>query len=488
MITVGYSTRKSNPEYIDYIKKTCSHKDIEVIEIINQGDKSLSKVYNEIINKAKNDIIVLCHDDLEFDTKKWGDKIIKHFNDSDFGILGVAGTTEIPETGMWWQDRRKMMGIVNHKRDGKKWESKYSKSWGDKITECCFVDGLFIAINRKKIKENFDENVNGFHFYDVYFSVKNFLKNVKIGVVYNIRITHLSIGETNENWDINKDIFVNEYKEKLPIKSKTNINYNIKDFIFLKKYQIKIIINSSDSVTQTKKMLDKITSFNLPKYTINLISNESNFEDLKYLETDNIKIFEGVFNELPKNLSILKWDDDFISESDDIIFFIDKNIDLVNNIFSSIGKIYHNEKANFGCAFTTSINDDSTIYGTEINFIKNEKNNQINLFLKNNGTIYNLLDGYKQTLIGNMCDVLVTTYPMLKNNDWFDIQYDTNLTFNDFAVKCFLKNKKIYVDTDSVTTQKSFNNNEKINSDLNKLLQLITTNKKSQNIIQIVNG
>ena len=87
-----------------------------------------------------------------------------------------------------------------------------------------------------------------------------------------------------------------------------------------------------------------------------------------------------------------------------------------------------------------------------------------------------------------MCDVLVTTYPMLKNNDWFDIQYDTNLTFNDFAVKCFLKNKKIYVDTDSVTTQKSFNNNEKINSDLNKLLQLITTNKKSQNIIQIVNG
>ena len=82
-------------------------------------------------------------------------------------------------------------------------------------------------------------------------------------------------------------------------------------------------------------MLDKITSFNLPKYTINLISNESNFEDLKYLETDNIKIFEGVFNELPKNLSILKWDDDFISESDDIIFFIDKNIYLVNNIFKS---------------------------------------------------------------------------------------------------------------------------------------------------------
>ena len=104
MITVGYSTRKSNPEYIDYIKKTCSHKDIEVIEIINQGDKSLSKVYNEIINKAKNDIIVLCHDDLEFDTKNWGDKVLKHISKSpEYGILGLAGSKYLDKTAKWWE-------------------------------------------------------------------------------------------------------------------------------------------------------------------------------------------------------------------------------------------------------------------------------------------------------------------------------------------------------------------------------------------------
>jgi hypothetical protein len=487
MITIGFSTRDHNQEYIDYLQRTSGLKNVEVIQKVNNGEKSLSEVYNEILNESKNDYVILCHDDLEFDTKDWGKKIIKHFDKSDFGVLGVAGTTEIPESGMWWQDKRKMIGIVNHKHEGKKWESKYSKSWGDEINECCFVDGLFIAINKTKLKEKFDESVDGFHFYDVHFSVNNFLKGVKIGVIYNVRLTHLSIGQTNEKWEENRKIFENQYKENLPIKSNLNIDYTIKDFKFLKKYNLKIIINSSDDIEHTKKVIDKIILFNIPNYSINLISNENNFEELKKLEKDNINVFEGFFNELSKNLSILKWEENFINEKDDLIFFIDKNIDLINNIFSSMCEIYHKEKHNFGCAFVASINDDSTIHSTEFNFIKNQ-NNQFNLVLKSNGSIYNILDGYKVTSIGNLSDTFVTTYHMIQNNDWFDIQYDTNLTFNDFAVKCSLKNKKSYVDTDSITTQKSFNDNEKFNNDLNKLLQIMMSNQKSQNLIQTING
>ena len=487
MITIGFSTREHNQEYIDYLQKTSGLKNVEVIQKVNNGEKSLSTVYNEILSESKNDIVVLCHDDLEFDTKEWGRRLLKHFDKSDFGVLGVAGTTEIPESGMWWQDKRKMIGIVNHKHEGKKWESKYSKSWGDEISECCFVDGLFIAMNKPKLKEGFDELVDGFHFYDVHFSVNNFLKGVKIGVIYNIRLTHLSIGQTNEKWEENRKIFEKNYKDNLPIKSNLNIDYTIKDFKFLKKYNLKIIINSSDSIEHTKRVIDKITSFNIPNYSINLISNENNFEELKTLEKDNINVFEGFFNELSKNLSILKWEENFINEKYDLIFFIDKNIDLINNIFSSMCEIYHKEKHNFGCGFAASINDDLTIHSTEFNFIKNQ-NNQFNLVLKSNGSIYNILDGYKMTSIGNLSDTFVTTYQMIQNNDWFDIQYDTNLTFNDFAVKCSLKNKKSYVDTDSITTQKSFNDNEKFNNDLNKLLQIMMSNQKSQNLIQTING
>ena len=92
MITIGFSTRSHNQEYIDYLQKTSMYKDVEVIEKINNGDKSLSQVYNEILNESKYDVVVLCHDDLEFDTKNWGDKVLKHISKSpEYGILGLAG-------------------------------------------------------------------------------------------------------------------------------------------------------------------------------------------------------------------------------------------------------------------------------------------------------------------------------------------------------------------------------------------------------------
>lgn len=485
MITIGFSTRQDNQKYIDYLIKTSGLKNVEVIQKINNGDKSLSQVYNEIIKESKNDIIVFCHDDLEFDTKDWGKRIIKHFDKSDFGILGVAGTTEIPKSGMWWEDKRKMIGIVNHKNEGKKWESKYSKSWGDEISECCFVDGLFIAVNKKRIKENFDESVKGFHFYDVYFSVKNFLQNIKIGVIYNIRITHLSIGQTNESWEENRKVFEEEYKENLPLKSNLNVNYNIKDFKFLKKYNLKIVLSCGDDIDFVKNTINKIYSFNLPNFDINLISNENNQEEIKKLESDKIKVYEGSFDDQSKNLSILKWEDNFVNETYDLIFFIDKNVEIINNIFSSICEIYHKEKPTFGCAFTTSLNNDYSIFSTRFNLFMN-KNNQFNMVIDGNGSFYNVLNGYKENKLGNLSDVFVTTYQNLITNDWFDIQYDTNVCYNDFTIKCTTKNQKCYCDTNALTTQTSYNNNEVFNQDINKFLQKIMSDQKTQNLITTI--
>lgn len=91
MITVGYSTRSSKPELQEYFKKTCGLKNIQVIEKVNPFGQSLTDVYNEILNESKNDIVVLCHDDIYFDNKSWGYKIIEHFKKTDYGILGVAG-------------------------------------------------------------------------------------------------------------------------------------------------------------------------------------------------------------------------------------------------------------------------------------------------------------------------------------------------------------------------------------------------------------
>lgn len=227
-ITIGYSTRKHNPEFIEYLKKSSGFKKIEVIEKINNGEKSLSQVYNEVLSESKTDLILFCHDDIYFDTNSWYSKLIKHFEKSDFGIIGMAGTTSMPSSGMWWEDRKKMVGIVNHEHEGKKWESKYSDSLGNSILQTVIVDGLFMAVDRRKIKKNFNEDFKGFHFYDIPFCFENHLEGVKVGVITNIRITHKSIGQTNEQWEENKNLFAKKYSENLPVKIPFDPNKKLK--------------------------------------------------------------------------------------------------------------------------------------------------------------------------------------------------------------------------------------------------------------------
>lgn len=218
MITIGYSTREHNQNYIDYLQKTSMYKEVEIIEKVNNGEKSLSQVYNEIINESKHDIVVLLHDDLEMDTKNWGDKIIKHFQkNSEYGILGLAGTKYLDSNAKWWEIGNTMYGIVNHKHEGKKWTSTYSKDLGNKIEDTIIVDGLLIAFDKTKIKHSFDETIDGFHFYDLGFTLPNYLDGVKVGVMFDVRVTHLSIGQTNQQWEDNRVKFSEKYKDHLPI-------------------------------------------------------------------------------------------------------------------------------------------------------------------------------------------------------------------------------------------------------------------------------
>lgn len=218
MITVGYSTREHNPTFIEYLKKSSGFKNLEVIEKINNGEKSLAQVYNEILKESKTDIVILCHDDIYFEATGWYNKILKHFEKNDFGIIGMAGSTSMPSSGQWWEDRKKMVGIVNHESGGKKWESKYSESFHNNVFETVIVDGLFMAIHRKRIKSNFIEDFKGFHFYDIPFCFENHLQGVKVGVITNIRVTHKSIGQTNEQWEENRKLFAEKYKDSLPVK------------------------------------------------------------------------------------------------------------------------------------------------------------------------------------------------------------------------------------------------------------------------------
>lgn len=347
MITIGYSTRKSNSQFSEYLSISSGLKNVKVIEKVNNGEKSLSQVYNEILNESETDIVILCHDDIYFDTKKWGEKLLKHFEKTDFGILGVAGSTYLPKSGQWWEDPSKMIGIVNHESEGKKWESKYSEDLKDQIKKTVLVDGLFIALDKKKIVRNFDESVKGFHMYDVNFCFNNFLERVKLGVIFNIRITHKSIGQTNEQWEINRKIFSEKYQEILPARVIIDKEDFLKILFFVKDaeffslsvqdnfYKNKEIIFISDYLSkETKRKLNKQ---NIKTYKSNEIPGFRIGDGRSFVKTEQgvIKSEVGAFYKINE----VKYD--FVICDDK------KYFDIIKILHSQTPKIYIKNDDNF---------------------------------------------------------------------------------------------------------------------------------------------
>ena len=221
MITIIYSTHKDvsyNNKFKEHLLKSSGLKDIQILEYVNHNEFSLSEIYNRGVNESVNDIIVCCHNDIILENN-WGKKLINDFNNnSDYGIIGKAGSCYLPESGVYWEKMNQtMVGQVYHHPEGRnKWLNTYSIKL-PYLIPVVTIDGLFISLDKTKIKHLFDETIGKFHFYDHLFCVPNYLDGVKIGVTSSFEITHQSVGQPNQEFWESKDKFVEKWGDKLPL-------------------------------------------------------------------------------------------------------------------------------------------------------------------------------------------------------------------------------------------------------------------------------
>lgn len=209
---------EANAKFIKHIDDTIGVKH-KVVCYPNFNQFSLPQIYNQAIREhnSENTVMVFCHNDITIKTRTWGKLLLNKFNNTDFSIIGVAGTTYLAETGVWWQDRSKMYGVVEHTDGYKTWVSEYAIPRPGYTKPVVLVDGVFIAADCNVIEHEWDEDFKGFHFYDLSFCLPNYLDGCNIGVTTDIRILHQSVGMTNQLWEDNRKQFVEKYKEELPI-------------------------------------------------------------------------------------------------------------------------------------------------------------------------------------------------------------------------------------------------------------------------------
>ena len=221
-ITVIFCSKKNGEEnkgFIDHIKETCGC-DLNVICVHNPDGISISKIYADMTvnEEIETNIIVYIHDDIEFLRKGWGKEILRLFNENEkYGIIGVDGSAQFDENGALWNYEKKFCQVL-HRWEGKSWLTAFSPLLDKDLQEVAVIDGLFIAIHKKRISENFSREIESFDFYDIHFCLSNLLKKkCKIGVTTNIRVAHNSIGKLKDSWYKNREIINEKFGRKFPI-------------------------------------------------------------------------------------------------------------------------------------------------------------------------------------------------------------------------------------------------------------------------------
>ncbi len=214
-LSIVFSTRDIDPKFIDHIKNMVGVSEFEIISYVNKKEFSLTELYNKGLRESKYDIVVFIHDDIIFNQKDWGRRLLKQFHSTDYGILGIAGTTDLIKdenkiAQSWWVIGNRMVGRIKHEINGKVIDSFYSNRYDYPIQVVC-LDGVFIAVDKNRICESFDERFKGFHYYDVSFTFANHLAGVKVGVTFAIDLTHKSGGKLSQEWQENQLFFSEIY-------------------------------------------------------------------------------------------------------------------------------------------------------------------------------------------------------------------------------------------------------------------------------------
>lgn len=351
MITLVCSSKSVDSEYLPKLIKKggVNPKQVNILHYENNGQYSLTEVYNKGLRESEDDYVVFMHDDLKLG-KNWLKRTLNHLKETEYGILGVAGTWNMGEDGRWWTNRAAMMGQVYHEKDGKKWLSKYCGDMKNNITEAVLVDGLYFAINKPLIKEEFNEKYDAFHFYDVTFCVDNFLKGVKVGVMHDIDITHLSIGETNEKWELHRQKFVNEYSNKLPLVAENTLIIPEVKRNYKKDYKVSVVIPHKDKndflFGCIDSIFDKTTHNNFEIVVGDTGSSKDKLKEIEDKYGDKIKLVNiGKYHFAKNNNDLVN---EHISKDTDLILFCNNDIELMNDAITEMINTYHMNKHKVG--------------------------------------------------------------------------------------------------------------------------------------------
>lgn len=200
------------PDYFAHIaarmQAVFSQHDIEVIGI--HDARSLCEGYNRGAAKARGDILIFCHDDIELVHDDFAARLLSHLQRYD--VIGVAGTSLLVNSHWGQSGSPYAHGQIIH-RPTNELAMDHARMSGFVYLAAGLqqpvmegiqaLDGVFIATHRHVWdKLRFDqETFDGFHVYDVDFTYRAHLAGYRIAIPLDLLLIHFSTGSYSLAWD-----------------------------------------------------------------------------------------------------------------------------------------------------------------------------------------------------------------------------------------------------------------------------------------------
>jgi hypothetical protein len=221
----------------------------EVIGIDNSaGRYSIFEAYNRGASEAKYDLLCFMHEDILFHTHGWGGIVAGKLANKEVGVIGVAGAVfKSKSPSPWWisdledQGAYLRLNLLQHLSSGGKRQltggavaaaggaiggvtggvTGGEAGQGDQElwNEVLVLDGVWLCCRREVWRETpFDEKIyNGFHFYDLDFSLAVHISGLRNYVSQEILLEHFSPGHMDRNWIRGAEIFHRKWRRALPM-------------------------------------------------------------------------------------------------------------------------------------------------------------------------------------------------------------------------------------------------------------------------------
>jgi GT2 family glycosyltransferase len=190
------------------------------LNFVEFNGKPITEVYNSALD-TDSDYIIFCHDDISIEDSQLSKKIDQAIGDnSEYSICGLAGNRKcrVQDKNLWhlMGDGDTMSGAVAH-YTGKDNVECFMSKFGLTPKQCILLDGLFLAINVKDVKNvglRFDEHCpSKWNFYDLNFCMEANRLGLKM-TTYPIWVVHRSHGldtYSDKDWVKGNEYFKNKW-------------------------------------------------------------------------------------------------------------------------------------------------------------------------------------------------------------------------------------------------------------------------------------